>query len=164
VRYTALNGFYTGPVWQAHRDAARETMIDTDNVLELRPLTGAVPAVRQPVGGGAASSLILATIHFPAPGADEALARHFGEEVAPQLRDIQAAPLATFATNHAPNSYPNLPVRDETVFVTLTQFASVEAYAAREGALRRIEGPLNHHLVKPTEFRRLQPTARSPLR
>src|SRR6476646_3740343 len=37
ARATALAGFYDGPVWRAHRDAANATMLDSDNVLLLRP-------------------------------------------------------------------------------------------------------------------------------
>jgi hypothetical protein len=36
-RAKALNDFYSGPVWKAHREAANATMIDSDNVLLLRP-------------------------------------------------------------------------------------------------------------------------------
>src|SRR5437762_8078427 len=32
-RAQALNNFYGGPVWKAHREAANATMIDSDNVL-----------------------------------------------------------------------------------------------------------------------------------
>ena len=37
-RARALAGFYGGPVWKAHRDAANATMVDSDDVLLLRPL------------------------------------------------------------------------------------------------------------------------------
>ena len=37
ARATQLQAFYSGPVWKAHRDAANATMIDSDNVLLLRP-------------------------------------------------------------------------------------------------------------------------------
>ncbi len=162
VRYNALNGFYTGPVWQAHRDAARETMIDTDNVLQLRPFAGALPT-SSTASEGTAGSLILATIYYPAASTDEAFARQF-VEAAPQLLDLQAAPFATFVTDHASNSYPPLPVRDESVLLTLTRFASAEAYAAKQAAIVSIASDLARSFVKPIEFRRLQPTARSPLR
>src|ERR1700746_3822254 len=33
----ALSDFYGGPVWKKHREAANATMIDSDNVLLLRP-------------------------------------------------------------------------------------------------------------------------------
>ena len=36
-RHRALEAFYGGPTWAAHRDAANATMIDSDNVLLLRP-------------------------------------------------------------------------------------------------------------------------------
>ncbi len=37
ARAQALKDFYGGPVWKAHREVANETMIDSDNVLLLRP-------------------------------------------------------------------------------------------------------------------------------
>src|ERR1043165_9345700 len=37
-RAARLESFYSGPIWKAHRDAANATMIDSDNVLLLRPL------------------------------------------------------------------------------------------------------------------------------
>jgi len=37
TRGRALQAFYGGPVWKAHRDVANATMIDSDNVLLLRP-------------------------------------------------------------------------------------------------------------------------------
>src|SRR3979409_225487 len=36
-RKLALEAFYGGEVWGRHRDAANETMVDSDNVLLLRP-------------------------------------------------------------------------------------------------------------------------------
>src|SRR5438132_9006182 len=36
-RAKALTDFYGGPIWKAHREAANATMIDSDNVLLLRP-------------------------------------------------------------------------------------------------------------------------------
>src|SRR6478609_2910222 len=36
-RGKALSDFYGGPVWKAHREAANATMIDSENVLLLRP-------------------------------------------------------------------------------------------------------------------------------
>lgn len=37
ARHSALERFYGGPVWAAHRTAANDTMVDSDNVLLLRP-------------------------------------------------------------------------------------------------------------------------------
>ena len=36
-RARSLAAFYRGPIWKANRDAANATMIDSDNVLLLRP-------------------------------------------------------------------------------------------------------------------------------
>ena len=36
-RAQALQDFYGGPVWKAHRETANTTMVDSDNVLLLRP-------------------------------------------------------------------------------------------------------------------------------
>ena len=38
-RRQALAAFYGGPVWQAHGPAANATMLDSDDVLLLRPAT-----------------------------------------------------------------------------------------------------------------------------
>jgi hypothetical protein len=170
-RYAALDGFYTGPVWQAHRGAANATMIDADNVLQLRPISGALGAAfRAPAGASAVpDTMILATIYYLREGADSAFAAFFEGEIAPALRDIGAAPFATFATDQTPNAYPRLPIREnETVFLTLTRFTSPEAYASHladtEPARARVASLLQPHLIAPIETRRLQPTARSPLR
>ncbi|WP_348642190.1 hypothetical protein [Mesorhizobium sp. B2-3-5] len=37
ARKDALTAFYGGPIWAAHRDAANATMIDSDDVLLLKP-------------------------------------------------------------------------------------------------------------------------------
>jgi len=39
-RAEALTTFYGGPVWAAHRSAANDTMVDSDNVLLLRARDG----------------------------------------------------------------------------------------------------------------------------
>jgi hypothetical protein len=37
ARARSLAAFYGGPIWKQHRDAANATMIDSDNVLLLKP-------------------------------------------------------------------------------------------------------------------------------
>ena len=164
TRAAALDGFYTGPTWRAHRTAANATIIDSDNVLLLRPHSGDVArhtAPRPPIGAAPPQSLILATIYNLEPGADATFAAHYAAEVAPHHRDLRAAPFATFTTEHSPNSYPRLPVREnDSVFVTLTHFASASAHEAIAHNLATSHAP---GLIS-TEFRRLQPTARSQLR
>src|SRR5258708_13458361 len=38
ARRRALQGFYSGPIWQEHGRAANDTMIDSGNVLLLKPV------------------------------------------------------------------------------------------------------------------------------
>lgn len=173
TRYAALDRFYTSDVWKAHRTAANATMIDSDDVLLLRPIAGDLTrdlATRSPIGAPAATSLIVATTYFLAPRQDETFAAFFSHDVAPLL-NTDAELLATFATEHSPNNYPRLPVREnETVFVSLMRFPSIEAHTAHVAALeqsptwRALEPALSRALVAPIQTLRLQPTARSLLR
>jgi hypothetical protein len=97
TRAPALEAFYSGPVWAEHRNAANATMIDSDNVLLLRPATGGPwlehdPSRRPPVGAPEREETLWVTISAePIPG--DALAR--------------------FVTEHAKNDFPGLPVRED---------------------------------------------------
>ncbi|QGZ95103.1 NIPSNAP family protein [Terricaulis silvestris] len=173
ARAAALDGFYSGPIWQASRTAANATIIDSDDVLQLRPISGdpTLGATLRPAMGATAipETLIVSTTYFLADRQDDAFAALYAREVLPILREIGAEPFATFATEHAPNSYPRLPVREtETVFVTLSYFASEQAHrehmSATSAALRDVAGVVQPWIIAPTQALRLQPTARSLLR
>lgn len=147
ARYAALDGFYTGPVWQQHRTAANATIIDSDNVMQLRPVSGSLSD-----RAGSLQSPIISTAYLLAPDTERDFLARF-KRITPSLG--AAAPFATFVTDPAPNIYPRLPVREnETVFLTL----------ARADATTLITQELAGLLLPPPEVRRLQPTARSPLR
>jgi hypothetical protein len=141
ARRRALEAFYGGPVWRAHRDAANATMIDSDNVLLLRPV--------RPTSGfapGARAATVVATIYYLAAAPDEAVLGAFERHV--------ARPLALFHTEPAENTFPRLPVRTgENVLV---------AFAA--GAAEPAPPALAAHYARAPETLRLTPTARSPLR
>ena len=174
TRYAALDGFYTGDVWKTHRTEANATMIDSDDVLLLRPISGDVtrdPTTRPPVRSAPPDSVIVAAIYFLAPHGDETFAAFFTHDVTPILKGAGAELLGAFATEHSPNNYPRLPVRENTtVFVSLTRFVSTEEHARHDAALaqsavwRAIEPALTRALVAPMQTLRLQPTARSLLR
>src|SRR5204862_8326427 len=73
-RARALEDFYGGPVWKAHREAANATMVDSDNVLLLRPASptaefSLVKGERPPIGASAVpNGLVVATsYYFDAP-------------------------------------------------------------------------------------------------
>ncbi len=158
TRAAALDGFYTGEIWRAHRNAANATMIDSDDVLLLRPMSGSALATdRAPIGAStAAAGTIVVTTYFLPSGDDEAFAEFFARDVTPALK---AKPFATFATEHSANSYPRLPIREnETVFVALTH---ADASAALDPAL---DAEIARRTIKPAHIMRLQSTARSALR
>jgi len=96
ARRNALQGFYGGPIWTKHRTAANETMVDSDNVLLLRPARATSglrldPADRPGLAAPpAAGGVVVATIyHFDAP-VDSEFLDFFETSVAPVLRGAGA--------------------------------------------------------------------------
>jgi quinol monooxygenase YgiN len=176
-RATALQAFYTGPVWAKHRDAANGTMINSDNVLLLRAMPGhagfEASSGRRPAIGSppASTGLVVATICYLAPRTDEASAAFFQGTVRPLLQRASARIVGTFASERGPNTFPGLPVREgETVFVWFSTFASLAAYDAHLAALARSDEwtgralpAMERRTWRPNEVSRLVPTARSLL-
>jgi hypothetical protein len=175
TRLTALEAFYTSEVWKAHRDAANATMVASDDVLLLRPFSGDIAAdgaTRAPIGATASSgALFIATIYFFPEPAEAAFGEFFLRNLSPFLAASGSAPLATFVSEHAPNNYPRLPVRqNENVFLSLSRFASAAEHEAHTAALkdmpewRRLAAALGRERVSAQQTLRLQPTPRSLLR
>jgi quinol monooxygenase YgiN len=185
ARARALASFYGGPAWKAHSAAANATMIDSDNVLLLRPVTARSgfppPAAARPPAGHApaarshapaAPSRVLITLYYRDRPFDQAFADFFDRQARPVLTEAGATPLACLQTEHAENTFPALPVRTgENVFAWLARFPSP---ARLDDHLRRIERsaewrdrvlPALSALITGTPQRlRLAPTARSQLR
>lgn len=177
-RARALAAFYGGPAWKTHRDAANATIIDSDDVLLLRPArpeSGFTPegGKRPPAGGpsAVAGDLVVATLyHLDGPGDD--FAGLFERTLRPVLEDAGASVRASFETESSANNFPALPVREgERVFVWFSSFrdpAAHDRHAASLGCSRRwreiFEGELAPRLRRPPEVLRLSPTARSLLR
>lgn len=159
-RRAALEAFYTGPVWRAHRETANSTMIDASNVLLLRPAPecpawwSARPA-RPPVDAAARpGSVVFAAVHpfsaAPTPAEIGALQGRTN----PVLAEIGARPLAWLQTEYAENTFPKLPVRTgEHVAVWLARFDSAAHYRQHAERLAALV-PTGQRLV-------LQPGARS---
>ena len=87
------------------------------------------------------------------------------------LKETGADHLATFATEHSPNNYPRLPVREnETVWShsraspQAPNTAPISPLIGEHPEWRALEPALNRALRAPTQTLRLQPTARSLLR
>jgi quinol monooxygenase YgiN len=108
-RAAALRRFYGGPAWAAHRDAANATMIDSDDVLLLRPLDGGFP-LPPSRGSELPQSRFLATLHF-------------AEAPFTTYPPTDLPPLATFTTEYAENTFPALPIREgEHAYVWFARF------------------------------------------
>ncbi|WP_305610891.1 NIPSNAP family protein [Brevundimonas sp.] len=167
ARKTALEAFYTGPAWQAHRSAANATMIDSNDVLLLRPLDDAPGfrlSERGPRGAaGPGPGAAIMGVHR-LDGPDDALPARFRADLAPRLNAAGLAPAAVLATEAAANTFPGLPVREgETVLVWIAVVTDVAAADAALSAARA-DPALTALLAAPLQLMRLQPTARSRLR
>ncbi len=183
ARKNALTGFYDGPVWAAHRDAANATMIDSDDVLLLKPawpgaafdLSGLqrdnAPHLEKSREGNRTTANFGIWIHHLRSGTEARFARHFEITAVPLLTAPGGRLLAAFVTEHAKNSFPRLPVRaNENVFIAVADFDSAEVYASHEATLaaspawQAFGQETKPYLAKPTETLRLSPTKRSLLR
>lgn len=157
ARRRSLEAFYFGPVWQGNRETANPTMIDSDNVLLLKPLeedSGFVLGQRGPRGAsGPGPGRIIAGVHALTEP-DDALPRRFRVEAEPALRAGGAASVAVLVTDASANTFPRLPVREgERVLVWFAAFADpASADATRDLFTERSIQRL-----------RLEPTARSRL-
>jgi quinol monooxygenase YgiN len=174
-RAEALAAFYGGPAWLAHRDVANATMVTWNNVLLLRPSNAdsgfsfTDRPHQAPGSEDAATDLVVATIYYLATDDGDAFASFFGRELQPVLTDAGATILAHFVTEHSPNTFPALPVREnESVFVWFSRFRDAAAYDAYLEDLRRsprwspeLQANLARRLTAPPEMHRLSPTARS---
>jgi quinol monooxygenase YgiN len=178
ARRAALQTFYGGPVWKAHREAANATMIDSDNVLLLRPVAAqwafaASSHTRPPAGAaGGPAKLVIAEVYSLSAPVDDSFRRFFHDELAPALAEAGTPPLAALETEPSENTFPRLPVRKgENVFVWFASVASAEELPQLEARLARshrwtraVAPELARRLSRAPERLRLAPTARSLLR
>lgn len=176
-RKSALETFYGGSAWKTHRSAANQTMIDSDNVLLLRPADatshfdlgdGTRPALDAIATD---ARLIVATIHYLREPATPAVITLVRERQESRRADAGARMLARFVTEPADNTFPALPVRSgETVLVTFAAFGDENAHRrfdaaqSTDAAARDAAMALQPYLARPSETLRLQPTRRSLLR
>lgn len=178
ARHQALQGFYSGPVWREHVHAANATMIDSDNVLLLKPVRAASglrgnpsdrPAMNAPDATG---GIVIATVYdFDAP-VDSPFVEFFETQIAPVLCSAGAVLLGYYITESAENTFPRLPVREgEYVFVWFASFVHEEAYASYQTALAAnqtwttsLVPTLQRWLSRLEEVLELLPTRRSLVR
>jgi NIPSNAP len=176
-RAKGLQDFYGGPVWKAHREVANSAMIDSDNVLLLRPVDANAgfpfaASDRLPLGiNRTANGLLIATIYdFDAP-VDKEFTDFFDETLRPLLVSAGASIVACLMTESSPNNFPALPVREgENVYVWFSRFpgaAAYERYLAELARSPRWGGEISEELMRRLKGHpqtlKLAPTARSQL-
>ena len=176
ARQRGLTAFYSGPTWKEFGKQAAGTMIDSDNVLLLRPVDPAggfddLPSVRPPIGAAAPPTFVIATIYHLRPSAATAFPEFFRTTLRPALRIAGVVPRATFETEPTPNNYPALPIREgEDVFVWFATYESPSAYAdsldrlAGSPEWNRVQSELQTFLDATPIALRLRPTGQSLLR
>jgi NIPSNAP len=140
-RKASLETFYTGPVWKAHSAAANATMLETDDVLLLRPaapesafkLDGATRGA-EPAGDG--PGFVAVTI-LDLDGSDPQ--DLFDRAVAPWVAGNGGSILGRLVTEPSLNTVPALPVREgENVLVCVAGFADPPAFEGAPGKLLRL--------------------------
>lgn len=165
ARKAALEAFYFGPVWKAHREAANAMIVDSDNVLLLKPLTGTVgPGT---LGGKGAVRIAIHRLR----GADPvAFAAFFAARMQPAIERAGGAVVASLTTETAANNFPRLPVREhDPVFLWIAHFpdeAAERAFsrrlAAESGWRDGIADALLPALMEKPEILRLVPSITLP--
>ncbi|HEX5184355.1 MAG TPA: NIPSNAP family protein [Allosphingosinicella sp.] len=170
ARGKALPAFYSGPVWHAHGKAANSKMLDSDNVLPLRPAgEGGVfaPAVRTGAPG-----VILAAVHYLNDFSLAPFASFFAGHMAPDIAKEGAHFVGTFVTETSPNNFPSLPVREaDRVFVWLARFPNeaaldlfIRRFHRRSGWREGVAESLLPAFARKPELIRLAPSHASSLR
>lgn len=172
-RARTLAAFYGGPVWQKHRDAANATMLDSGNVLLLKPAwpgAGIDMRGRERAAGAvrmARPGLVDLSIFHLRQQASPALLQFCRDVMTPCLHRAGAEVQGWYVTEAAANNFPRLPVREgEHVLVGVATFddtASYDAFARSGTWAREVQPELSRWLARPVESHRLVATARSAI-
>jgi hypothetical protein len=111
------SAFYFGPLWREHRTTLNDLMVDSDNVLLLRPLHAdrgpLVLPVVDPVSEAAGATGIVVTQIFPIKKQTD---EHYVSKVDEILASYRAPGVreaGILITLEAPNNFPQLPVRTD---------------------------------------------------
>ena len=140
-RQRSLEAFYSGPVWKAHAAAANATMVNVDNILLLRPLSGLkLDTDRRASRASRARppGLLAVTIYPLSTASAGEFPAFFSRELQPTLRQTDCSVVATYVTEHSENTFPALPVRAAEVFVWMAMFADEADHAAHMAALQQL--------------------------
>ena len=164
TRAASLAAFYEGPAWAKHRSPANATIVDSDNVLLLRPArsNSGFATVRGkpfPTGSEQPSGKIYASVvSYLSEPADGAAVARLEQSVTPIVGAAGGNVLAWYLTAQGTNDYPRLPVREGVS--AIVWFGVFSSAAALEGCMASPSLRLSDR----TEMMRLMPTPRSRLR
>ncbi|HEY6619771.1 MAG TPA: NIPSNAP family protein [Steroidobacteraceae bacterium] len=169
TRRQALEGFYGGPIWHTYGSAANATMIDSANVLLLRPIcTGQsfaeLPAKNVPGG------MFGADIYYLDAAPLIQFSQFFDRILAPVISAAGGQLVARLTTEEAHND-SRLPVREhDRTYVCITRWAHPEMhekfvrhYASLSGWRDSAPEAILPALMRKPERLRLSPTWRSLL-
>lgn len=171
ARRQTLDAFYGGPIWKAHRNEANATMVDSDNVLLLRPASqGQGLPERAP--NYAVDGTYGATIFYIGDVGASQFADFFDSSLLPLLTAAGAHTIARLVSEESPNNFPRLPVREhDRTFVWLARWTTLkdhDEFLARFRSLSawRDSAPVSvlSALMRKPEQLRLIPTRRSQMR
>ncbi|WP_423382727.1 NIPSNAP family protein [Burkholderia sp. LMG 32019] len=171
TRLGGLTDFYGGPVWKAHADAANATMIDSDDVLLLRP---AWEGSNLPVDLSRRAGRDAVVIP---PGCVDITIFYLNEPASAQLlafcRECMSVVLDTggataqgwYVTEPRENEFRRLPVRaNEQVLAGIAVFPDIarsDTFGRSNRWAHEMAPQWANRPIRATETHRLVPTARS---
>jgi hypothetical protein len=170
VRRQALQSFYGGPVWHTYGPAANATMIDSGNVLLLRPASPGQAFGEVTTRNAGAGVVFGIDIYYLDTAPIDRFAQFFDSLLLPHFTAAGAQLVARLATEEAKND-SRLPVREhDRTYVCLTRWPSLEAcdafvrrYATLHGWRDSAPEAILPAFMRKPERLRLEPTARSLL-
>lgn len=113
--------FYAGSVWKEHKKTMNDLIVDSDNVMLLRPLSPErgipiLPAVDPIVEANGVQGIVVAQIFAVKADSVEA----FAKAAEPTFASYRAAGVreaGVLVTLDVPNNYPQLPIRTDGPFL-----------------------------------------------
>jgi hypothetical protein len=177
ARKADFEAFYGGAAWKSLRNEVNSLLLENGNVILLHPAHDGsgfpAPPPRPPRGNTAApKGLVVATIYYLGSNGGAQFDASFERTIRPVVSAHGASVIATFVTDHTPNNFPKLPVREDVnLFVWFACFADESAYNTYGRSLSddprwwTVEGEFAlDGMYIPPEVDVLQPTPRSSLR
>lgn len=166
------SSFYFGPVWKEHKATLNALIVDSDNVLLMRPLDeeggfAVLPAVDPVRETSVRRGVVLAQLFRSTPDGLAELTHRVGDAFA-RYRSVGAREAGVFVTLDVPNNFPQLPIRTDGPYLLWLGVSAPDALA-EERLLAQMkecgQALIKAGLVRePPEIIVLAPTPRSRLR